>query len=164
MGDFSTLDSVVLVVIGIAIVRGFWIGMIREGFSIASLGGALLAVRYGAPPAAGFLEKAAQGDLGPTVSLWIAGIAICIGAIFVIGAIGRMLRRGAHSFGLGWADRIAGGVVGAAEGALAAGVILVLTTWAIGADSPLVERARARPAGVLFDMNRDLFDFSLSAS
>ncbi len=54
-----------------------------------------------------------------------------------------MLRKGAHFVGLGWADRIAGGVIGAAEGALAAGVILVVTTWALGADSPLVEDSKS---------------------
>ncbi len=84
MEDLSTLDSVVLAVLGIAIVRGIWIGLIREGFSIAALGGGLLAVRYGTPPAAGFLENASQGDLGPTVSMWIAGAAIGIGVIFAI--------------------------------------------------------------------------------
>lgn len=143
MEDISTLDSVVLAVLGIAIVRGFWIGLIREGFSIAALGGGLLAVRYGTPRVADFIENASQGDLGPTVSMWIAAAAIGIGVVFVIGAIGKMLRRGAHSVGLGWADRIAGSVVGAAEGALAAGVILVVTTWALGADSPVVEDSKS---------------------
>ncbi len=143
MEDLSTLDSVVLAVLGIAIVRGIWIGLIREGFSIAALGGGLLAVRYGTPPAAGFIENASQGDLGPTVSMWIAGAAIAIGVIFAIGSVGKMLRKGAHSVGLGWADRIAGGVIGAAEGALAAGVILLVTTWALGADSPLVEDSKS---------------------
>ena len=102
MEDLSTLDSVVLAVLGIAIVRGFWIGLIREGFSIAALGGGLLAVRYGTPPAADFIEKASQGDLGPTVSMWIAGAAIGIGVVFVIGALGKMLRRGVRAVGLGW--------------------------------------------------------------
>ena len=143
MEDISTLDSVVLAVLGIAIVRGFWIGLIREGFSIVALGGGLLAVRYGTSPVADFLERASQGDLGPTVSMWIAGVAIGIGVVFGIGAIGKMLRKGALFVGLGWADRIAGSVIGAAEGALVAGVILVLTTWALGVDSPAVEDSKS---------------------
>ena len=143
MEDFWTLDNVVLAVLGVAILRGFWIGLIREGFSIAALGGGLLAVRYGTPPAADFLENVSRGSLGPTASIWIAGAAIGIGGIVVIGTIGKVLRRGAHSIGLGWADRLAGGVVGAAEGALVAGVILVATTWALGSDSPLVEDSKS---------------------
>jgi membrane protein required for colicin V production len=143
MEDLWTLDSLVLAVFGIAVVRGIWIGLIREGFSIAALGGGLLAVRYGTPPAASFIENASKGDLGPTVSIWVAGAVIGIGMIFVIGTIGKLLRRGAHSVGLGWADRVAGGVIGAAEGALAAGVILVATTWVVGANSPLVEDSKS---------------------
>ena len=143
MGGLSTLDSVVLAVLAIAIIRGLWIGLIREGFSVAALGGGLLAIRYGTPPAGRFIEEAARGDLGPTVSMWIAAVVIGIGVVFIVGAAGKMLRKGAHAVGLGWADRLAGGVIGFAEGALAAGVILVVTTWAAGADSPLIEKSKS---------------------
>jgi membrane protein required for colicin V production len=143
MDGLTVLDSVVLAVLAIGVVRGFWIGLIREGFSIAALGGGLLAIRYGIAPGAGLLERVSGGSLGPTASMWIAGIAIGIAVIFVIGTVGKMLRRGARAVGLGWADRIGGGVIGAAEGALAAGVILVLATWVLGADDPLVESSRS---------------------
>jgi membrane protein required for colicin V production len=141
--DLSTLDAVVLAVMGIAIVRGLWIGLIREGFSIAALGGGLLAVRYGIEPFAGWIQDASKGDLGPTASLWIAGAIIAVVAIAALGTAGRVLRRGVHAVGLGWADRIAGGFVGAAEGALAAAVLLVIATWAAGPDSPLVEKSKS---------------------
>ena len=143
MEDLSTLDALVLAVMGIAIVRGLWIGLIREGFSIAALGGGLLAVRYGIGPLASWIESVSQGDLGPTASTWIAGAAIAITAIALLGSAGRVLRRGVHAVGLGWADRIAGGFIGAAEGALASAVLLVIATWAAGADSPLVERSKS---------------------
>lgn len=143
MEDLSTLDSIVLAVMGIAIVRGMWIGMIREGFSIAALGGGLLAVRYGIEPLAAFIERISGGDLGSTAATWIAGAAIGLGTIAVLGVVGKFLRKGAHAVGLGWADRLGGGVVGAAEGALAAAVILVATTWAAGPDSPLVEKSKS---------------------
>lgn len=143
MEDLSTLDSIVLAILGIAIVRGFWIGLIREGFSIAALGGGLLAVRYATPPFADFIERTSGGDLGPTVSMWIAGAAIGIGVVFAIGTAGKVLRKGARAVGLGWADRIAGGFIGAAEGALAAGVLLVVATWALGPEDPLVEGSRS---------------------
>jgi membrane protein required for colicin V production len=141
--NLSTLDSAILAVMGIAIVRGVWIGLIREGFSIAALGGGLLAVRYGIQPFADFIHEAARGDLGPTVSMWIAGAVIGIVVIFVIGNVGKILRKGARAVGLGWADRIAGGVIGAAEGALAAGVILVVATWAMGRDDPLIDGSKS---------------------
>jgi membrane protein required for colicin V production len=143
MEDLSTLDAAVLVVMGIAIVRGMWIGLIREGFSIAALGGGLLAVRYGIEPLANWVEKISNGDLGPTASAWIAGAAIAIVAIVALGSLGKVLRRGVHAVGLGWADRIAGGFIGAAEGALVAAVLLVVATWAAGPDSPLVENSKS---------------------
>ena len=143
MEDIWTLDGLVLAILTIAIVRGIWIGLIREGFSIAALGGGLLAVRYATPPTASFIESASRGEVGPTAAIWIAGAAIGISVVLAIGAIGKLLRRGAHSVGLGWADRIAGGFIGAAEGALAAGVILVGTTWVLGSNSSIVENSKS---------------------
>lgn len=143
MDGLSTLDAVVLAVLGIAVVRGIWIGLVREGFSIAALGGALLAVRYGTPPVAAWIERVSDGELGATAPTWIAGAAIGIGTIALLGSLGKIMRRGVRAVGLGWADRIGGGFVGAAEGALLSAVILVMATWAFGPDSPLVERARS---------------------
>lgn len=143
MAGLSTLDAAVLAVLGVAVVRGVVIGLIREGFSIAALGGALLAVRYGIGPLAGWIREASRGDLGETASTWIAGIAIGLGTVAVLGVAGRLLRRGARAVGLGWADRLGGGFVGAVEGALAAAVILVVATWAAGPGSPLIENARS---------------------
>lgn len=143
MENIWTLDGLVLAILTIAIIRGIWIGLIREGFSIAALGGGLLAVRYATPPAAAFIESVSRGEVGPTAALWIAGAAIGISVVLAIGAIGKLLRRGAHSVGLGLADRIAGGFIGAAEGALAAGVILVATTWVLGSNSPIVEESKS---------------------
>jgi len=143
MAGLSSLDTAVVAILGIAIVRGVWIGLIREGFSIAALGGGLLAIRYGIGPAAGFLDEVSGGELGPSLSMWIAGAAIGIAVVFAIGTAGKVLRRGARAVGLGWADRIAGGAIGAAEGALAAGVLLVVATWALGPDDPIVEGSRS---------------------
>ena len=63
--------------------------------------------------------------------------------VAIVGTAGRMLRRGAHAVGLGFADRLAGGVAGAAEGALACAVILLGTIWAIGDDDPIVTNSRS---------------------
>jgi len=143
MEDIWTLDGLVLGILTITIVRGIWIGLIREGFSIAALGGGLLAVRYGTPPAAEFIENLSRGDVGPTAAIWISGAAIGISVVLAIGAFGKLLRRGAHSVGLGLADRVAGGLVGAAEGALIAGVILVATTWLLESNDPIIEESKS---------------------
>ena len=143
MADLSTLDSIVLGVLGIGIARGPYIGLIREGFSIAALGGGLIAIRYGTPPVAAEIARVSGGELSGTVATWVAAAAIGLGVVAIVGTAGKMLRKGARAVGLGWADRIAGGLVGLVEGALAAAVIVVGAMWAMGDDSPLVENARS---------------------
>ena len=140
MDDLSALDSIVVGVLGIAIARGVYIGLIREGFSIAALGGGLLAIRYGIVPAGSLIQSIGFGE---TASNWIAGAAIGIAVVATVGVVGKKLRHGAQAIGLAWADRIAGGVIGAAEGALVAAVIVVGTTWVAGAASPIVTESQS---------------------
>ena len=141
MSDLSALDSIVLGIFAIAVVRGVYIGMIREGFSIAALGCGLLAIRYGIEPFSSVIRSAS--GIGETASQWIAGAAIGIAVVAVIGVVGKKLRRGAQAVGLAWADRIAGGLVGAAEGMLVAAVLVVGATWVAGADSPIITESQS---------------------
>jgi membrane protein required for colicin V production len=143
MQNLTVLDNIALAVMAIAIARGVWIGLIREGFSLAALGGGLIAIRYGLGPVSSFLENAAGGRIGSTTSAWIAGVVIGIAVVALVGAAGRLLRKGAHAVGLGFADRLAGAVAGAAEGALVCAVILLGTIWTIGEDDPLVTNSRS---------------------
>ena len=99
MSDLSALDSIVLGIFSIAVVRGVFIGLIREGFSIAALGGGLLAIRYGIEPVASVIRQAA-GGVGETASHWMAGAAIGIAVVAVIGVVGKKLRQGAQAVGL----------------------------------------------------------------
>ena len=142
MSDLTALDSIALGIFAIAVVRGIFIGLIREGFSIAALGGGLLAMRYGIEPVASVIRHVA-GGVGETASHWIAGAAIGIAVVAVIGVVGKKLRQGAQAVGLAWADRIAGGVIGAVEGTLVAAVLVVGATWVAGADSPIITESRS---------------------
>ena len=47
--EIQPLDIVVTAIIGVATLRGFFVGLVREGFSIAALGGAYLAVQLPSP-------------------------------------------------------------------------------------------------------------------
>ena len=143
MAGLFSLDGIVLAVLAIATVRGITIGLIREGFSIGALGGGLIAIRYGLEPGAHLVRQATSDAIGTTASMWVAGIAIGLFVIVCTGAVGKLLRRGARSVGLGFADRIGGGVIGAAEGALAAAVILIGTTWVAGAGSAVVTGSKS---------------------
>ncbi|MCA9509442.1 MAG: CvpA family protein [Myxococcales bacterium] len=135
------LDLVVGAVMALAIVRGFFVGMIREGFSVAAIGAVVLGMLYGAQPAGLWLEQATAGEVGGQPAKWIGGLACGIAAGIAIGALGRYLRRGARIVGLGMADRVGGSAIGAAEGALIGTLLIVGATRAFGPQHPQVANA-----------------------
>jgi len=53
------------------------------------------------------------------------------------------MRQGARAVGLGWFDRLAGGALGAAEGALAAGLLLFAIGAVLGPSHELLARSRS---------------------
>lgn len=134
----SVLDGVVLSILVVMTVRGLFIGLIREAFSIVALAMACIAVSYGRAPLASALGSMTNQGIPPSVAPWIAGALLAILSIAAVGIIGRGLRRGARAAGLGWADRIGGGALGAAEGALIGGLVIIGTVWAFGSDAPIV--------------------------
>jgi membrane protein required for colicin V production len=134
--EIQTLDIVVVAIVVAAMVRGFFIGLVREAFSIGAIGGAYLAVQLFTFPAADWLEHVSDGNIGPGIAPWVAGAGLAIGTITVVVMLGRGLRRTLRAAGLNWADRFGGGLLGAAEGLLVAGILLVLGTEVLGRDHP----------------------------
>ncbi len=147
--DFAALgwiDAGALIVLGLALVRGLWIGMIREAFSLAALAAACLAIRFGTAPFADWLLANAPIALAPLAATLFAGVAIGILTLVGVGRIGAALRRGIHAAGLGFADRLAGGVLGAAEGALVIALFMLLVSTLLGTDHPSVRDTRTLAA------------------
>jgi len=140
---FSPLDGLALAVVVVAILRGVFIGLIREGFSIAALGAAFVAVRLGTPAASTWLQEVTGGEIGAGAAPWIAGALIGVATVAAVATAGSFIRRGARAAGLSWADRIGGGALGAAEGALVAGLLVLAATWLIGRDDPVVADSRS---------------------
>jgi membrane protein required for colicin V production len=136
-------DLAVLALLAIAALRGLFLGLVRELVSLASLVAACVAVRFGAAPGGAWLQEVVGADLEPLVAQVIAGVAIAV-AVLVAGALlGRIGRMGARAVGLGWLDRGAGGILGAAEGALVAAALLMVTAVVVGRDHPFVAESRA---------------------
>ncbi len=142
----APLDLIALSVLGIAVLRGFFLGLIREAFSLAAIAAAWLAVRWFADPAALRLQAATGGRVGDLIAPWIAGAGVAIAAALAVALIGRVLRRGARAVGLGLLDRAGGALLGAAEGSLVVAVLLVLGTTLLGRDHPLFENTRTLAA------------------
>jgi uncharacterized membrane protein required for colicin V production len=133
-------------VLGIAVLRGLFLGLIREAFSLAAIGAACVAVRWFATPAAAELERATDGRVGDLAAPWIAGAGVAIAAAAAVAILGRVLRRGARAVGLGLVDRAGGALLGAAEGSLVIAVLLVIGTAVLGRDHPVLEGTRSLAA------------------
>lgn len=144
-GDASVtlIDGILGGVLLVALVRGVWIGLVRESFSIASLGAAVLAARFGAAPGGAWLTEVTGGETGPFPPTWVAGTALAIGAAVAVAAVGYFVRRGVRFVGLSWADRIGGGALGLAEGVVVGALIMLGTTFAIGRQHPVVADSRS---------------------
>ena len=116
----APLDYVVLGILVIAVFRGMGRGLLRETFSMASLAAAIIAVNLYYVEVAQWLLEVTEGAIGELGAPWVAGLLLSVGAIGATALIGRVVRRGARSVGLGWADRAGGALLGTAEGLLVA--------------------------------------------
>jgi uncharacterized membrane protein required for colicin V production len=132
----QALDIVVAGIIAAAMLRGFFVGFVREGFSIAALGAAYLVVQMFTYPAADWLTDVSDGDIGGAVAPWVAGALLVIGTMTAVILLGRVLQRTLRVAGLNWADRAGGGALGVAEGVLVAAILLVLGAEVLGRDHP----------------------------
>jgi uncharacterized membrane protein required for colicin V production len=73
-------------------------------------------------------------------------VVIVIAVILSMTLVGRVLRRGARWVGLGFVDRIAGGALGAAEGALVIVILLLFGFSVVGRDHPALANTRTLAA------------------
>ena len=142
----APVDLLALCVLGIAVLRGFFLGLIREAFSLAAIAAAWIAVRWFAGPAAAWLQTASDGRVGELMAPWIAGAGVAIAAAVAVAMVGRVVRTGARAVGLGLLDRTGGALLGAAEGSLVIAVLLVLGTTLLGRDHPLFQDTRTLAA------------------
>ena len=139
----GAVDLIVIMILGVAALRGLFRGMIREIFSVAALASACLAVRWYAAPLGERVLTLADGRIGSLAAWGLAAVSIVIGVVAVIALAGSFLRRGAKSVGLGWADRLGGSVLGLAEGGLVAAVLLLLAVRVLGSDTPTLRDSRS---------------------
>lgn len=141
--SFTLLDGLVLFVLLVAAARGAYIGMIRESFSIAAVGLSCIALRFGNPYAANWLSEFSGGEIGTGAAPFITGAVILVGTVGLVGFVGRSIKRGAQAVGLGWADRLAGGALGIAEGALIATLIVLGATLVFGVEHESIKGSQS---------------------
>ncbi|MBW2267589.1 MAG: CvpA family protein [Deltaproteobacteria bacterium] len=141
--ELAPVDYVVAGILLIAVLRGMGRGLLRETFSMGSLAAAVIAVRLYYIDVAQWLLEITGGAIGEMGAPWAAGLILAVGAIGATTLVGRVIRRGAKSVGLGWADRAGGALLGTAEGLLVAGVIMGLLGYFAGRSHPVIAQSRS---------------------
>jgi membrane protein required for colicin V production len=144
--NFSSLpllDWIAVALVGLACLRGLWIGLIREGLSLATVGIATIVTKLYVTPTSSWLTGQTGGELTGRTSVWIAGVLIVLATIAVLAILGRLLSRSAAVVGLGWADRMGGGALGFAEGAIVASILVLTALWILGPDHASTQGARS---------------------
>ena len=141
--DLPLIDMIVLTLLALAIVRGIWIGLIREGLSLAAIGAATIVTRLLIHPVASRLTDLTGGEITGKAAVWIAGIILVVATILLLGLAARLLRRGAEFAGLRWADRLGGAALGAAEGAIVGAIVVMIARWLVGPNHATTEGARS---------------------
>ena len=146
LAEFESVDIVVGAIIGIACLRGFFLGLIREAFSLASLAAAYIAVKAFVGPVSEWVGDISGGRINEALEPWVAGALLVLVTIGAVTTVGRIIRRGARAVGLGFVDRIGGGLLGATEGVLVVIVLLMLVGDRIGRDHPAIANTRTLAA------------------
>ena len=144
--DLGAVDMAVAVVLAIAVLRGLWKGMILMAFSLAALAAACIAIRFGTAPFAIWLAGTTGWELSPLPGQILAGAVLGIGTLVVVRLVGRGLRRGVRAVGLGFADRLGGGALGAAQGALLVALAMLVASVTLGTDHPALRDSRTLAA------------------
>jgi len=135
------IDLVALAVLVLAVLRGVWIGVVREVFSLAALAAAVLAFRALRGPVAE--EIAARTQWDPLIATAAAGGVVVVGALIFVTLTGAIVRRLVSTAGLSFVDRIGGAALGAAEGLLLIALALFGATELLGPKDPLLAGSRA---------------------
>src|SRR5687768_858388 len=143
MAGLTPIDLLAFAILVIAALRGMSLGLIREAFSIGALGAAVIAVRVWNEPFTHWIQNTTQGGLPHSLAPWVAGGMLAMGVIAAVAIFGRVMRQGARAVGLGWFDRLGGAALGAAEGALAAGLLLLVVGSVLGPSHRLIAGSRS---------------------
>ena len=145
LAGLGWIDRVALGVVVIATLRGLWIGLLREAFSVAALAAAFVAVKLWTVPATAWLlaHSPFEMPLSDRQAHVVGGALVGITAAFVVVAIGGFVRKRVHATGLGLIDRLLGGALGGAEGALVVAVALIGVVAFVGPQHEVLAGSRS---------------------
>jgi membrane protein required for colicin V production len=142
----QSLDILAATIVGIALVRGLFRGLVREAGSLAALAAAAFTVWRYAGPAGDWLARASAGGIPAGIAPWVAGAVLATASVALVSWLRRRVQRGLHAAGLGLADRAGGALLGAALGLLLVCLIAGGLAALLGRDHPWLEHTRSLAA------------------
>lgn len=134
MSDLATVDAIAGAVLLLALLRGLWIGAVREAFSLAGLAAATWVVRSWRIPAGNWLELHGPIEMTGLAARVIAALALGAGTLLAVALLSRLAYRGVREAGLRLADRLGGALLGALEGAIVVAALVFGLTVLLGRD------------------------------
>ena len=118
----NALDTAILVILGIFLLKGLLRGLLKEVCSLAGLlSGTLLAFAYHAPLAQ---MMADQLGLPPKVCVVVTFLLLFLSCLFFFAVLGYILTRFVKLVFLGGFNRLLGGLFGALQGVVLLAVVL----------------------------------------
>jgi len=144
--ELRTLDAVTGAVLGLALLRGVWIGAVREAFSLAGLAAAAWVVRGWRLPAGAWLATHSPFEMTELAARVLAALGLGVGTIAAVAVLSRLVRRGIRGAGLGFVDRLAGALLGALEGAIVVGALVFGLLALLGRDDEALVGTRSLAA------------------
>lgn len=151
------LDAVLLVVVGIFVVRGFWRGFIRETVGLVALlaSGIAAALFAGSAGAALVAREVVRPEIAPATG----GAAVFLATWVGVNLVGLVLDKLARALFLGPLLRIAGMVFAAVKGALLLGLALLAGQRVVPSVVTAEAIAESRLAGPMMTLATVVLDF-----
>lgn len=138
----TVFDAGIIAIIIFFLARGAWIGIIRQLVSIATIIlGFVVAGRY-AGQGVGLLAPVISS---PRVAFIVTYILLLLATYVILRLLGFGLRKVVQISFLTWFDRLAGGLLGFAKGALLAILIFMLLAGMSTAMTPILQQSFLTP-------------------
>jgi uncharacterized membrane protein required for colicin V production len=146
VSDLATVDAIAGAVLLLALLRGAWIGAVREAFSLAGLVAAVWVVRTWRVPAGEWLELHGPFEMTGLAARLVAALLLGAGTLLAVAVVSRLAYRGVREAGLRLLDRLAGALLGALEGAFVVAVLVFGLIVVLGRDDEALAGTRSLAA------------------
>jgi membrane protein required for colicin V production len=137
----NKLDILIMGILGLTTVCGLWKGMIRQIVILTGvICGYIISLKLHVP-----MARILPRNVDPGAAAIISFIIIFIACTITASVLGALADRILKTAGLGWANRFAGGLLGAVKGFIIVAVIVISLLAFVPADSNVIRTSATLP-------------------